>query len=141
MKTIILSMSALVLLMPLHRAWAENAAVEAMQEYMDFANYEAGIILPEQLTKEVFDSVLFVDTRDSDQFEAGTIPGAVNIEWREVLARRDEIPTDRKVVLFCNTGSLSAQAAFALRVAGMDNVLVLQTGLIGWKKNAAYKPE
>jgi rhodanese-related sulfurtransferase len=141
MKTIILSMSALVLLMPLHQAWAENPAVEAMQEYMDFANYEAGIIVPEQLTEEVFDSVLFVDTRDSDQFEAGTIPGAVNIEWREVLARRDEIPTDRKVVLFCNTGSLSAQAAFALRVAGMDNVLVLQTGLNGWKKNAAYKPE
>ena len=108
---------------------------------MDFANYEAGIILPEQLTEEIFDGVLFVDTRDSGQFEAGTIPGALNIEWREVLARRDEIPTDRKVVLFCNTGTLSAQAAFALRVSGRDNVLVLQTGLQGWRDRAAYKPD
>jgi len=141
MKTIVQLLSAIVLLVPLRTAWAENPAVEAMQEYLDFANYEAGIIVPEQLTEAIFRDVLFIDTRDSEQFEAGTIPGAVNIEWREVLARRDEIPTDRKVVLFCNTGSLSAQAAFALRVAGMDNVLVLQTGRNGWKENAAYKPE
>jgi hypothetical protein len=78
MKTIVLSMSALVLLMSLLEAWAENPALDAMQEYREFANYEADIIVPEQLTKDVFDSVLFVDTRDSDQFKAGTIPGAVN---------------------------------------------------------------
>ena len=69
-----------------------------------------------------------------------TIPGARNIEWREVLSRINDIPKDKKVILFCNTGSLSAQAAFALRVAGRDNVLVLQTGLDGWKKDAAFKP-
>jgi rhodanese-related sulfurtransferase len=101
---------------------------------------EASIIVPQQLTKEIFDSVEFVDTRDAAQFAAGSIPGARNIEWREVLSRIDEIPKDKKVILFCNTGSLSAQAAFALRVAGRDNVLLLQTGLDGWKKDAAYKP-
>lgn len=132
--------TAIALMTPLHAVVAESPAIEAMQEYLDFANYEAGIIVPEQLTEEIFDSILFVDTRDAGQFEAGTIPGALNIEWREVLARRDEIPTDRKVVLFCNTGSLSAQAAFALRVAGMENVLVLQSGLRGWQENAAYRP-
>ncbi|MGD2084228.1 MAG: rhodanese-like domain-containing protein, partial [Chromatiales bacterium] len=122
MSTISRVTTAIVLMIPLHSTWADNAAVDAMQEYMDFASYEAGIIVPEQLTEEIFDSVQFIDTRDAGQFESGTIPGAVNIEWRQVLARRDEIPTDRKVVLFCNTGTLSAQAAFALRVAGMDNV-------------------
>ena len=141
MKTIPRIAAALALMIPLHSAWAEDAAVDAMQEYLDFANYEAGIIVPEQLTEEIFDSVHFIDTRDAGQFEAGTIPGAEHIEWREVLAHRDEIPTDRKVILFCNTGSLSAQAAFALRMAGMDNVLVLQTGLRGWTENAPYKPE
>lgn len=56
--------------------------------------------------------------------------GARNIEWREVPTRASEIPRDRKVILFCNTGSLSAQALFALRVAGYGNALVLQTGFI-----------
>lgn len=118
----------------------DNAAVKAMQEYMEFSPYEAGIILPQQLAKDVFDSVVFIDARSAAQFTQGSIPGAKNIEWREVLGRIDEIPKDKKVVLFCNTGALSAQAAFALRVSGRDNVLVLQTGLDGWRANAAYKP-
>lgn len=118
-----------------------NAALEAMQEYLMFAEYEAGLILPEQIDQSVFEAVTFVDTRSADQFEASTIPGAIHIEWREVLDRMDELPSDQKVVLFCNTGSLSAQAAFALRVAGMDNIVVLQSGLLGWQKNAAYLPE
>ena len=121
-------------------AAADSPAVKAMQEYMEFTPYEAGIIVPQQLTKDVFESVVFIDTRDAGQFAKGSIPGARNIEWREVLTRIGDIPKDRKVILFCNTGSLSAQAAFALRVAGRDNVLVLQTGIEGWRKDAAYKP-
>lgn len=119
---------------------AQDAAIDAMQEYMMFSEYEAGIILPQQIDREVFESALFVDTRDAGQFEEGTIPGAVNIEWREVLDRIDEIPQDRMTILFCNTGSLSAQAAFALRVTGRSNVLVMQTGINGWQQDAAWKP-
>ncbi|MEY8829752.1 rhodanese-like domain-containing protein [Sedimentitalea sp. XS_ASV28] len=119
---------------------AQDAAIEAMQEYMMFSEYEAGIILPQQIDEEVFENVLFIDTRDAEQYAAATIPGAINIEWREVLDRIDEIPTDRKTILFCNTGSLSSQASFALRVVGRDNVVVLQTGFVGWEQDAAYKP-
>lgn len=136
----LLAASAAALFLLTAPAAADDAAVAAMQEYMEFSEYEAGIILPQQIDEEIFGSVLFVDTRDAGQFAAGSIPGAVNIEWREVLGRIDEIPADRKVVLFCNTGSLSAQAAFALRVAGRDNVVVLQSGLDGWRANAAWKP-
>jgi rhodanese-related sulfurtransferase len=121
-------------------ALAQDAAIEAMQEYMMFSEYESGIILPQQIDQSVFESSLFVDTRDAGQFEDGTILGSVNIEWREVLDRIDEIPEGRMTILFCNTGSLSAQAAFALRVAGRANVVVMQTGLIGWQLDAAYKP-
>lgn len=119
---------------------AENAAVEAMQGYMEFAPNEAGIIMPQQIDKDIFAGIVFIDTRNAAQFAEGTIPGARNIEWRETLSRIDEIPADKKVVLFCNTGSLSAQAAFALRVAGRENVLVLQSGIEGWRNDAAYKP-
>lgn len=119
---------------------SNDEAIEAMGDYLTFQEYESGIIVPAQIDKTVFDAVTFIDTRNAEQFEKETIPGAIHIEWREVLDRMDEIPTDNKVVLFCNTGSLSAQATFALRVAGRDNVVVLQTGLLGWKQNAAYKP-
>ncbi|MEX5517104.1 rhodanese-like domain-containing protein [Pseudophaeobacter sp. 1A09344] len=120
--------------------FAQDAVLEAMQEYMMFSDYEAGIILPQQIDQTVFETALFVDTRDSGQFEEATLPGAVNIEWREVIDRIDEIPENRMTILFCNTGSLSAQAAFALRVAGRTNVVVMQTGFSGWQKDAAWKP-
>ncbi len=114
---------------------------EDIIDYMDFATYDAGIILPEQLTEDVFHSVYFVDARDAEQFKQETIPGAVNIEWREIPARLDELPETGIVVLVCNTGSLSAQAAFAARVMGRENVLVLQTGLRGWSSHAGYIPD
>ena len=119
---------------------ANEAAVEAMAEYLMFQEYESGIILPQQIDKVVFEAVTFIDTRDIEQFEKQTIPGAIHIEWRQVLERMDDIRTDQKVIVFCNTGSLSAQAAFALRVAGFDNVVVMQSGFSGWLENAAYKP-
>lgn len=119
---------------------AQETAIEAMQEYMMFQDYESGIILPQQIDQGVFETALLVDTRDAGQFDAETIPGAINIEWREVLDRIDEIPEDRMTILFCNTGSLSAQAAFALRVAGRSNVVVMQTGFTGWQQDATWKP-
>ena len=119
---------------------ANEAVIEAMGEYLMFQEYESGIILPQQIDQSVFDAVTWIDTRDSEQFDKQTIPGAIHIEWRQVIERMDEIPTDRKVIVFCNTGSLSAQAAFALRVAGFDNVVVMQSGFLGWLANAAYRP-
>jgi len=120
---------------------AADELAEEIIGYMDFATYEAGIILPAQLTEDVFHSVHFVDTRDAEQFENGSIPGAVNIEWREVPARLSELPETGLVVLLCNTGSLSAQAMFAARLMGRENVLVLQSGLNGWLAHEGYKPD
>ena len=135
-----LSATLLAVAFLVNPAAAEGPAIKAIQDYIEFSPYEAVIIVPQQLSKEIFDSVVFLNTQDAAQFVTGSIPGARNIEWREVLNRKNEIPGDKKVILSCNTGSLSAQAAFALRVTGHDNVLVLQTGLDGWKKEAAYKP-
>ena len=121
-------------------AKANEAVIEAMGEYLMFEEYESGINLPQQIDQSVFEAVTWIDTRDSEQFDKQTIPGAIHIEWRQVIERMDEIPTDRKVIIFCNTGSLSAQAAFAIRVAGFDNVVVMQSGFLSWLENAAYRP-
>lgn len=129
-----------IALLTLAGAVVADPVQEAMQDYAEFAPYDAGIILPAQVTQDIHNDVAFIDTRTAAEFSAGTIPGAVNIEWREVFGRLNEVPSDQKVILFCNTGALSAQAAFGLRVLGRENVLVLQTGYHGWLENAAYRP-
>ena len=118
---------------------ADNAAVKAMEEFLDFSEYGGGNILPEQIPAEDWKNIYVIDTRDADQYKASHIPGAVNIEWRQVLNRRAEIPSDKMVLVYCNTGTLSAQAGFALRVAGMDNVRILQGGLTEWKAKGGFE--
>lgn len=83
-------------------------------------------------------SVFVIDARDADQFAKEHIPGSVNVEWRQALARRAELPQDRPILIYCNQGTLSAQAGFALRVAGMDNVRILQGGFSDWKAKGGF---
>ena len=139
-KTILYSCLAAIFLSQ-QPALANDAAVEAMGEYLMFQDYQSGIIMPQQIDQSIFERVVFIDTRLEEEFRAATIPGARHIEWREVIERIDDIPEDQMTILFCNTGALSAQAVFALRVSGRDNVLVLQGGFLGWQENAAYQPE
>ena len=116
-------------------ALADNKAiaVDEMAGYLDFVDYGGGIIFAEQIPAEEYKKMLIIDARDRAQFEKGHIPGAINIEWRRVLAQKNQIPKDKTVLIYCNTGSLSAQAGFALRVAGYENVRILQGGFEEWK--------
>lgn len=121
-------------------AMAEDGVSVFLQDYADFATYEQGIILPEQIDQTVFDAALFIDARDAAQFEEQHIPGAINIEWRELPYRMDEVPEDRMVIFYCNTGTISSQAMLMARLMGRENALVLQTGQRGWLVNGAYQP-
>lgn len=111
----------------------EKAAVDAMEAYLDFVDYGGATIFPEQIPKDDWKKFVVIDARDAAQFAKDHIPNAINIEWRRVLAERNRIPKDKPVLLYCNTGSLSAQAGFALRMAGYDNVRILQGGFAEWK--------
>jgi rhodanese-related sulfurtransferase len=120
-------------------ARAENiAVVEAIEDYLDFVDYRGGIIFPHQIPREEWKDFYVVDTRDADQYADKHIPGAVNIEWREVFSRRSELPKNKVTLLYCNSGTLSAQAAFALKVAGVKNVLILQGGINEWKAAGGF---
>ncbi len=118
---------------PMPSAAQDKAAVDAMEAYLDFVEYGGATIFPEQIPKDDWKKFFVIDARDKDQFSKEHIPGAVNIEWRRALAERSRIPKDKPVLLYCNSGSLSAQAGFALRVAGYENVRILQGGFSEWK--------
>lgn len=109
------------------------ALIDEMQGYLEFVDYGGGVIFAEQIPRAEYSKIMVIDARDAAQFAKGHIPGAVNIEWRKVLEQREKLPRDKMVLIYCNTGSLSAQAGFALRVAGHDNVRILQGGFEEWK--------
>jgi len=109
-----------------------------MEAYLEFVEYGGGVIFAEQIPKDDWKKFVLIDARDAGQFAKGHIPGAINMDWRQVLAKRDSIPKDKPVLIYCNTGSLSAQAGFALRVAGWDNLRILQGGMEEWKAKGGF---
>ena len=115
--------------------WADNKTMvmDELAGLLEFSDYGGGVIFAEQIPKSEYPKMMIIDARDAGQFSKSHIPGAVNIEWRQVLARSSEIPKNKPVLIYCNTGSLSAQAGFALRVSGWDNVRILQGGFEEWK--------
>jgi rhodanese-related sulfurtransferase len=116
-------------------------AVKAMENYLAFVDYGGGTISAEQIPKEDWKRFHVIDARDKAQFDKEHIPGAVNLEWRQVLEKRAAIPKDKPVLIYCNTGSLSAQAGFALRVAGYENVRIIQGGFAEWKSKGGFDAE
>lgn len=119
-------------------AMANEQAVDEMAGCLDFVEYGGGVIFAEQIPREDWSRFHVIDARDAGQFAKDHIPGAVNLEWRRVLAERDSIPRDKPVLIYCNTGSLSAQAGFALRVAGYENVRILQGGFEEWRAKGGF---
>ena len=136
--TIAVATTASLLLTP--AAQADNKAIvtDEMEAYLEFVDYGGGVIFAEQIPKDEWPKMMVIDARDSAQFAKGHIPGAVNMEWRQVLAKRNTIPKNKPVLIYCNSGSLSAQAGFALRVAGWDNVRILQGGMEEWKAKGGF---
>ena len=120
-------------------AWADKASsIDEMEAYLEFVDYGGGVIFAEQIAKDDWKKFLVIDARDAGQFAKSHIPGAINIEWRQVLAKRASIPKDKPVLIYCNSGSLSAQAGFALRVAGWENLRILQGGFDEWLAKGGF---
>ena len=117
---------------------ADSSGVKALEDYFEFSEYGGATILPEQIPAEDWKKIYVIDARDADQYKKAHIPGAVNIDWRRVLGRRAELPGDKMVLLYCNAGTLSAQAGLALRLAGMENVRILQGGFSEWKAKGGF---
>lgn len=130
--------AAALLQAPAAQADNKDIAIDEMAGYLEFVDYGGGVIFAEQIPKDEWPKMVVIDARDAGQFAKGHIPGAINMDWRQVLARRNEIPKNKPVLVYCNTGSLSAQAGFALRVAGWDNVRILQGGMEEWKAKGGF---
>jgi phage shock protein E len=79
-------------------------------------------------------SVIVVDVRTPEEFARAHVPGAINIPYDTLAARKDEL-TDAKnkdVVLYCRTGRRSKIAANTLEASGFDRLLQLEGNIQGW---------
>lgn len=59
-----------------------------------------------------------VDVRSAEEWGDGHLGGAVHIPVGELAARMGELPKDRPVVVYCQSGGRSRKAAAQLAAAG-----------------------
>ncbi|MBN2597429.1 MAG: CoA-disulfide reductase [Marinifilaceae bacterium] len=69
-----------------------------------------------------------LDVRTPDEFELGQIEDAVNIEVDQIRNRLDEIPRDKKIIIYCGVGLRGYFAARILMQKGFSEVYNLSGG-------------
>jgi sulfur-carrier protein adenylyltransferase/sulfurtransferase len=79
------------------------------------------------------DDIQIIDVREANEVAIGRIPNSVHIPLAQVLARVDEIDSNREAVVHCKMGGRSARAIEALQRSGFQGKLInLKGGIIGW---------
>ncbi|HEV2317778.1 MAG TPA: rhodanese-like domain-containing protein [Thermoplasmata archaeon] len=76
--------------------------------------------------------LLVLDVREDDERETARIEPSIHIPMNEVPGRLIEIPTDRRVVVYCHHGHRSAMVAGYLEGQGYPRVLNLTGGIDAW---------
>lgn len=90
---------------------------------------------PDELMSRLWaDSVTLLDVRPEDEFRAGHLPGAMNIDLGSLEARLSELPPNREIVAYCRGPYciMSFQAVQALRARGFK-VRRFREGLPEWR--------
>ena len=76
---------------------------------------------------------LIVDVRERDEFEQERVDGVVLLPISEFVARHQELPKDRPLLMLCAAGSRSTSATMYLLQNGWSNVRNVTGGMIGWR--------
>ena len=78
-----------------------------------------------------------IDARGESEYLEGHIPGSWNIHTGYLLDYLHEIPTDKTVVVSCESGARSSIASSVLQRAGLTNIVNFPQGFAGWKASGA----
>lgn len=61
-----------------------------------------------------------LDVREPDEWELGTLPGAVLVSMGDLVERVGELPKERPILCVCRSGSRSANVAAFLSFNGFE---------------------
>ena len=96
------------------------------------------------------DGVVIVDTREPEEYAESHVPGAVQLDWLELvdddsrgLKAREELESilaergitpDKEVVLYCNTARRISHTYVVLRQLGYEHVAFYEGSLTEWQE-------
>lgn len=86
----------------------------------------------DQLAEFISKGSRVVDVRESDEYQAGHIPGAIHVPLATVPENTDVFKSDQTVFIVCRSGGRSMQACEFLHENEVTNVVNVEGGTMGW---------
>ncbi|MCF1750779.1 rhodanese-like domain-containing protein [Mariniradius sediminis] len=133
MKTFVTFLVALSLLSACGKSPSESGSTQTTQatgsiEQVDAAQFK-------KLTESP--NALVLDVRTAAEVAEGHLPNAVNIDiyGSDFMAKVQELPKDREILVYCTVGARSQQAADILSKQGFAKVYNLDGGIVAWQRN------
>jgi ArsR family transcriptional regulator len=118
-----------------HTGERHNAEVtKVVTEYFQERDNMEAVSREELLRRAKDDGVTVLDVRPAEEYQAGHLPGALNIQIRELTNRLQDLPKDKEVIAYCRGAYcvLSFEAVAALREKGYK-VRRLEEGFPEWR--------
>ncbi|MDS0279216.1 sulfurtransferase [Halomicroarcula sp. S1AR25-4] len=134
----------------LERETTSDAPEVAATEYVVSPPESSPLVGPDEVAAAADDpEAVLVDTREDEEYAEGHIPGAVLLDWRELvddetrglLAREDALAVlesvgivpEKRVVLYCNTARRISHTYVVLRHLGFEDVDFYEGSLTEWE--------
>ncbi len=105
---------------------------------ISFSSFSAEVkdISAEQLIAADKSDWLILDVRTEKEYNAGHVPGAVNISHSEIAENMSKLSEykDKTVVVYCRSGFRAGKAADVLLSNGFTQVKHLDGDMLNWEK-------
>ncbi|EQC48913.1 rhodanese-like protein [Bacteriovorax sp. BSW11_IV] len=84
------------------------------------------------------ETVVLIDCREQDEWDAGHIPGAKFVplsRFQELYS--SELPADKnaQIIMQCRSGKRSLNACMFLQGEGYEDLINLEGGILAWQEN------
>lgn len=92
-------------------------------------------VSPQDMVRLMNQGALLIDLRPLEQYSAGHVGGARQMSGEQILKAADTLKKykEKAVVVYDDTGSLSASAARQLAAQGFTKAFNLRGGLAAWR--------
>jgi rhodanese-related sulfurtransferase len=131
LNTAALLFVGIVALVMLFQFVASPAYKVSNEEMLSKVDQQERWVLPHELNtiieNDKLQNYLLVDLRQREEFNKGSLPGAVNIPFENLLERKSmkSLKTNKPVLLFSGREAQSSVAGLLLYAEGFSDVLVL----------------
>ncbi|SFV86597.1 Rhodanese-related sulfurtransferase [hydrothermal vent metagenome] len=104
-----------------------NIVTDKLRKYKEITTTEATTLMDEK-------DLIILDVREDKERKSGYIANDVHIPLAQVKNKLSELNKDKKVLVYCRSGSRSAHIAGMLTRNEFEHVYSLKGGINAWQK-------